>query len=63
MSVELLVDYVTGQLGGPGDQSFTANIVRVIIAGNCITDQPLQTQQGTKKVKVCACMATLNVWL
>lgn len=51
LSVEMLVDYVTGQLGGPGDQQFCSNIVRVIVAGNSISDKPVESvEKKDKKV-------------
>ncbi len=51
LSVEMMVDYVTGQLGGPEDQQFCSNIVRVVVAGNSITDKPLKAE-GKKDNKV-----------
>ena len=49
--MEMLVDYITGQLGGPGDQQFCSDIVRVIVAGNSISDKPVESAE-TKDKKV-----------
>jgi DNA polymerase delta subunit 2 len=49
--IQLLVDYINGQLGHSKDQSFISNIVRVIIAGNSITNQPIGLKEKENKVK------------
>eukprot|EP00731_Ephydatia_muelleri_P028441 Em0020g85a len=43
VSIEMFVDYVTGQLGAHKDMEFCSHIVRVIVAGNAITDKPTKT--------------------
>ena len=46
------MDYVAGQLGAPGDQQFCSNIVRVVVAGDSVTDRPLKSEDK-KDSKVC----------
>ncbi|RXG56732.1 DNA polymerase delta small subunit, partial [Armadillidium vulgare] len=36
LSLQLLIDYLTGHLGSPSEQSEICNIVRIVIAGNSI---------------------------
>jgi DNA polymerase delta subunit 2 len=49
--IQLLVDYINGQLGHSKDQSFISNIVRVIIAGNSITNQPIGLKEKENKTR------------
>ena len=49
LSVEVLVDYLAGHLGGPRDRDHLRRVVRVIIAGNSITDKP--TKSAVKEEK------------
>ncbi len=71
LSIEMMVDYIAGQLGGANvrphpfifnwvinliftfqDQKMCCNIVRVIIAGNSITDKPIKSAISTKTNQV-----------
>ncbi|KAJ1484577.1 DNA polymerase alpha/epsilon subunit B-domain-containing protein [Baffinella frigidus] len=50
LAVEMLVDYVTGNLGGKEDHSEAANIVKVIIAGgSCYRSPDLPPAPGHRK--------------
>ena len=40
LSLQLFIDYITGSVGGAA--SHCSNIVRLIIAGNSITDNPVK---------------------
>eukprot|EP00123_Amoebidium_parasiticum_P000612 comp11460_c0_seq1/m.5893 comp11460_c0_seq1/g.5893 ORF comp11460_c0_seq1/g.5893 comp11460_c0_seq1/m.5893 type:complete len:485 (-) comp11460_c0_seq1:167-1621(-) len=42
LPVQLLVDYITGQLGALPEQEFQSQVVRVIIAGNSLGELPEQ---------------------
>ncbi|NWW77348.1 DPOD2 polymerase, partial [Climacteris rufus] len=50
LSTQLLVDVVTGQLGAEGEQSCAARIVRVILAGNLLS-QNTQSRDTINKAK------------
>ena len=50
MALQLMVDLLTGQLGDEGQQSATANIVRVVIAGNSLS-QETQGKDHLSKVR------------
>ena len=39
-TMQLLVDFVAGRLGGPAEQNLSKSIVRVIIAGNSLSKPP-----------------------
>ncbi|EGG20547.1 DNA polymerase delta subunit 2 [Cavenderia fasciculata] len=52
LSNNLLLDYITGNLGSPSDQKFVSKICRLIIAGNSIHKEPnqdLSTRSRTKQ--------------
>lgn len=49
LSMQLLVDVVTGQLGAEGEQSSAAQITRVILAGNLLS-QSTQNRDTINKV-------------
>lgn len=46
--LQLFVDLVTGQLGDQGQQEASANIVRVIVAGNSVSQDTKSTDETTK---------------
>lgn len=48
MAMQLMVDLLTGQLGDEGQQSATANIVRVVIAGNSLSQETQGKDQLSK---------------
>ncbi|XP_006275080.1 DNA polymerase delta subunit 2 [Alligator mississippiensis] len=50
LSMQLLVDVVTGQLGAEGEQSSAAQITRVILAGNLLS-QSTQNRDTINKAK------------
>lgn len=50
LSTQLLVDVVTGQLGAEGEQSCAAHIIRVILAGNLLS-QNTQSRDTINKVR------------
>lgn len=50
LSMQLLVDVVTGQLGAEGEQSCAAQISRVILAGNLLS-QNTQSRDTINKVR------------
>lgn len=50
LSTQLLVDVVTGQLGAEGEQSCAAQISRVILAGNLLS-QNTQSRDTINKVQ------------
>lgn len=50
LSTQLLVDVVTGQLGAEGQQSCAAQISRVILAGNLLS-QNTQSRDTINKVR------------
>ena len=37
MTLQLLLDLITGQLGGPEEQEMYSKVVRVIVAGNSLS--------------------------
>ena len=49
LSLQLLVDMVTGQLGDQGEQSGAATISRVLLAGNLLS-QSTQEKEASNKV-------------
>ncbi|CAI8054295.1 DNA polymerase delta subunit 2 [Geodia barretti] len=49
LSLEMFVDYVTGQLGGVSDQRFCSSLVRVIVAGNSITPETSKNAERQEK--------------
>lgn len=50
LSMQLLVDMVTGQLGSEGEQCCASQISRVILAGNLLSPNT-QTRDSMNKVK------------
>lgn len=50
LSTQLLVDVVTGQLGAEGEQSCAAQISRVILAGNLLSENT-QSRDTINKVR------------
>ena len=50
LSLQLLVDMVTGQLGDQGEQSGAAAISRVLLAGNLLS-QTTQDKEASTKVR------------
>ncbi|KAK2182621.1 hypothetical protein NP493_345g04035 [Ridgeia piscesae] len=48
MALQLMVDLLTGQLGDEGQQKATANIVRVVIAGNSLSQETQGKDQLSK---------------
>ena len=48
-ALQMFVDMVTGQLGDPGQQAGTANIVGIVIAGNSLS-KDTQTKDTLTKV-------------
>ena len=48
MQLEMLVDVVSGQLGGDAEQQFCASISRMIIAGNSLSVETQDKEQHTK---------------
>jgi DNA polymerase delta subunit 2 len=51
LSIEMLVDYLAGHLGGPKDHEHIRHVARVIIAGNSITDKPAKSNIKEEKKK------------
>lgn len=51
LSMQLLVDLVTGQLGAEGEQGSAALISRVILAGNLLS-QNTQSRDTMNKVRI-----------
>ena len=51
LSLQLFIDYITGSVGGTA--GYCSSIVRLIVAGNSITDNPVKssTANDDKKVK------------
>jgi DNA polymerase delta subunit 2 len=49
LSIQLLVDYITGQLGGASDQKLCSSIARVIVAGNSVTHKPARGADSRDK--------------
>lgn len=53
LALKLMVDYLSGCLGGVEDQARMRKVVRVIVAGNSITNKPVESSiQLEKKKKV-----------
>ena len=50
LSVEMMVDYLTGFCGAPEDQKQMSKVVRVVVAGNSITDKPAKIAMQDQKV-------------
>ncbi|KAF2363221.1 DNA polymerase alpha/epsilon subunit B [Trinorchestia longiramus] len=48
LSVELLTDYITGQLGHCGTRAQAARVVRVVLAGNSIANSKTEKQKVDK---------------
>ena len=57
LALQLMVDYLSGCLGGVEDQAKMRKVVRVIVAGNSITNKPvessIQVEKKKKKVRKC----------
>ena len=53
LSLQLFIDYITGAVGRAGDRC--SNIVRLIVAGNSITDNPVKSSTATDNSKVGHC--------
>ena len=51
LSLQLFIDYITGTVGGAADRC--SNIVRLIIAGNSISDNPVKSSIAANDSKVC----------
>lgn len=51
LGLQLLVDMVTGQLGGMGEQSGAATISRVLLAGNLLSQNTQDKDASTKVIK------------
>ena len=50
LSLQLFIDYITGSVGGAAYRC--SNIVRLIIAGNSITDNPVKSSTTADDSKV-----------
>ena len=57
LALQLMVDYLSACLGGVEDQAKMRKVVRVIVAGNSITNKPvkssIQVEKKKKKVRKC----------
>ena len=58
LALQLMVDYLSGCLGGVEDQAKMRKVVRVIVAGNSITNKPVKSfiqveKKKKKKVRKC----------
>ena len=52
LSLQLFIDYITGSsVGGAADHC--SSIVRLIVAGNSITDNPVKSSTAVDDSKVC----------
>lgn len=58
LSLQLLIDMITGQLGDQGEQSGAATISRVLLAGNLLSQS---TQDKEASTKVC-CSPGCRLW-
>ena len=52
LGLQLLVDMVTGQLGGMGEQSRAATISRVLLAGNLLSQNTQDKDASTKVARL-----------
>ena len=50
LSLQLFIDYITGTVGGAADRC--SNIVRLIIAGNSVSDNPVKSSITANDSKV-----------
>ena len=50
LSLQLFISYITGAVGGADDRC--SKIVRLIMAGNSITDNPVKSSTATDNSKV-----------
>ena len=50
LSLQLFIDYVTGVVGGPADSC--SSIIRLMLAGNSISDNPVKSSIAAKDSKV-----------
>ena len=50
LSLQLFVDYITGTVGGAADRC--SNVVRLIVAGNSISDNPVKSSITANDNKV-----------
>ena len=50
LSLQLFIDYITGSVGGAAGHC--SNIVRLIVAGNSITDNPVKSSTANDDTKV-----------
>lgn len=56
LALQLMVDYLSGCLGGVEDQAKMRKVVRVIVAGNSVTNKPVESSIPLeKKKKVSRC--------
>ena len=51
LALQLMVDYLSGCLGGVEDQARMRKVVRVIVAGNSITNKPVESSVQLEKKK------------
>lgn len=58
--IQMLVEYLTGELGGPGDQISASQISRLIIAGNSFAPFGGGEQDGEEKKPVSVPLIHLN---
>ena len=65
LNLELMCDYVTGNLGGANDQGVAASIARVIICGGALpeADVPAQSLDGRAQAAVARPLRQLDVLL
>jgi len=52
LSLQLFINYITGSIVG-GAADHCSNIVRLIVAGNSITDNPVKSSTAADDSKVC----------
>lgn len=51
LAAQLLVDFLTGAAGGAADQAAAARVVRVLVAGDSLHEQPVEEDAKYKKRK------------
>ena len=50
LSLQLFIDYITGTVGGAADRC--SSVVRLIVAGNSVTDNPVKSSTAVDDNKV-----------
>ena len=63
LSVQLLMDFVSGRLGGAADIALASRIVRVVVAGNSVVETTVRTEHSSSFLSLLSLLPLIFIFI